>query len=86
MWFPQFDFPVWSNADIAVGPDTPDRTSPTVDPDEFLTYCHDNLPGATLSLGRDFFVQFSGKSKLVIVRYFEIDQFFEPVRSFFPLS
>ena len=33
-----------------------------------------------------FFVHFSGESKLVLVRYFELDQFFVPVRSFFPLS
>ena len=33
-----------------------------------------------------FFVQFSSRSKLTFVWYFKLDQFFEPVRSFFPLS
>jgi len=45
----QFNFPVWSNADIAIGPSN--AKSPTVDPDEFLSYNNKSLPGATLSLG-----------------------------------
>ena len=40
--------------------------------------------GISICSIRDFFVHFSGESKLVLVRYFELDQFFVPVRSFFP--
>lgn len=45
----QFNFPVWSNADIAIGPSN--AQSPTVDPDKFLSYNNKSLPEATLSLG-----------------------------------
>jgi len=47
----EFNFPVWSNADIAVGPHLLPFKTPTVDPDQFLSFCQQLLPAATLSLG-----------------------------------
>jgi len=47
----EFHFPVWSNADIEVGPHLAPDKKATVDADKFLALCQQHLPAATLSLG-----------------------------------